>query len=125
MRAEIIAEETATMGFGWRVYGLGVVAMGVVCLVWGDFDPGQPVPKDLPGRTTLAYAAATFMLIAGAAVAWRRIAAWGAGALAAYYALFVVILMNGRVAFAHSDEFGVYSGGAEQLAIAAGGLIVY
>src|SRR6202158_1865763 len=118
------AEQT-TMAFGWRVYGLGVMALGLVCLAWGGFDPGQPVPKNFPGRTALAYAAAAFMLVAGAAVAWRRTAAWGAAALPAYYALIVVILMNGRVVLAHYAEFGTYSGGAEQLAIAAGALIVY
>jgi uncharacterized membrane protein YphA (DoxX/SURF4 family) len=73
----------------------------------------------------LAYGAATFMLVAGAAVEWRRTAALGAAALTAYYALIVVILMNGRVLVAHYAEFGTYSGVAEQLAIAAGGLIVY
>jgi uncharacterized membrane protein YphA (DoxX/SURF4 family) len=113
------------MDFGWRVYGLGVMALGLVCLAWGDFDPGQPVPKDFPHRTALGYAAAAFMLVAGAAVEWRRTAAWGAAALTAYYALFVVILMNGRVALDHYAEFGSYSGVAEQLAIAAAGLLVY
>ena len=100
--------EERRLPFGWRVYGLGVMALGIVCLVWGDFDPGQPMPKDFPGRTALAYAAATFMLVAGAAIQWRRTAAWGAGALAAYYALIVVILMNGRVVLAHYAEFGAY-----------------
>jgi hypothetical protein len=109
-----------TMAFGWRVYGLGVMALGLVCLAWGDFDLGQPVPKDFPDRTALAYAAAAFMVVAGAAVKWRRTAAWGAAALTAYYALIVVILVNGRVVLAHYTEFGTYSGVAEQLAIAAG-----
>jgi uncharacterized membrane protein YphA (DoxX/SURF4 family) len=117
--------EKTTMGFGWCVYGLGVMALGMVSLAWGDFDPGQPVPKGFPDRTALAYAAAAFTLVAGAAVEWRRSAVWGAAALTAYYALIVVILMNGRVILAHYAEFGAYSGAAEQLAIAAGGLIVY
>src|SRR5262249_24473508 len=121
----IMTEEKTTTAFGWPVFGLGVMAMGVVCLAWGNFDPGQPVPKDFPGRTALAYAAAALLLVAGAAVEWRRSAAWGAAALTAYYALVVVILMNGRVLLAHYAEFGSYSGVAEQLAIAAGGLIVY
>ncbi len=65
------------------------------------------------------------MLVAGAAVEWRRTVAWGAAALTAYYALVVVILMNGRVLLAHYAEYVTYEGVAEQLAIAAGGLIVY
>jgi uncharacterized membrane protein YphA (DoxX/SURF4 family) len=123
--AESSTTGKTTMAFGWRVYGLGVMALAVVCLAWGSFDLGQPVPKDFPGRTVLAYAAAVFMLVAGAAVEWRRTAAWGAAALTAYYAFIVVILMYGRLVLAHHSEFGTYSGGAEQLAIAAGGLIVY
>jgi len=120
-----MSAEKTTLAFGGRVYGLGVMALGMVCLAWGDFDPGQPVPKSFLYRTALAYAAAAFMFLAGAAVVWRRTAAWGAAALTAYYALIVVILMNGRVVLAHYAEFGTYSDIAEQLAIAAGGLIVY
>ena len=113
-----------TLAFGWRVYGLGVMALAVVCLALGDFLPGQPVPKDFPGRTILAHAAGAFMLVGGAAVAWRRTAAWGAAALTAYWALIVVILMDGRVVLRHYAEFIAYSNGAEQFSIAAGGLIV-
>jgi uncharacterized membrane protein YphA (DoxX/SURF4 family) len=113
------------MTTGWRVYGLGIMAMALVCLAWGDFDPGQPVPKSFPYRTALAYAAAAFMLVAGAAVEWRRTATWGAAALTAYFALVVVILMNGPGLVAHLAVYGSYSNLAAQVAIAAGGLIVY
>jgi uncharacterized membrane protein YphA (DoxX/SURF4 family) len=114
-----------SMVFGWRVYGLGVMALGLIGLAWGDFILGQPVPKNFPDRTVLAYAAAAFMLVAGAAVEWRRTTAWGAAALTAYYALIVVTLMNGRLVLAHYAVYGTYEGLAEQLAITAGGLIVY
>jgi hypothetical protein len=114
-----------TMAFGWRGYGLGLMAMGLVCLAWGKFDPGQAVPKAFADRAAFAYAAAAFMLVAGAAIEWRRTATWGAAALTAYYALIVVILMDGRGVLAHYAEFGSYSNVAEQLAIAAGGLIVF
>ncbi len=120
-----MSAEQRTIVFGWRVYGLGVITLAMVCLAWGSFDPGQPVPRYFPDRVALAYAAAAFMLVAGAAVEWRRTTAWGAAALTVYYAIIVVIVMNGRVVLAHCAEFGAYSGGAEQLAIAAGGLIVY
>jgi len=114
-----------TTTFGWRVYGLGVIALGAVCLAFGDFHPGQPVPKDFPERTALAYAAAAFMFVAGLAVEWRRTKAWAAAALAAYFALVVVTLMNGRVLIGHYAEFGPYESIAIELAIASGGLLVY
>ncbi|EQD44645.1 DoxX family protein, partial [mine drainage metagenome] len=72
-----------------------------------------------------AYAVAVFMLVSGAAVLRRPTAAWGSAALTAYYALIVVLLMNGRLILAHYTVFEVYSNAAEQLAIAAGGLIVF
>src|SRR5580692_8850794 len=94
--------EKTTIAFGWRVYGLGVMAVGMACLAFGDFDPGQPVPENFPTRTALAYAAGAFMVVAAAAVEWRRTAAWGAAALTVNYENI-----------------------AMQLAIAAGGLIIY
>ncbi len=113
------------MTFGRHVYGLGVIALGAVGLALGNFIPGQPVPKDFPDRVVLAYVVAAFMLLGGVAIECRRTAAWGAAALTAYYALVVVVLMSGRVLLLHGGEYGAYSGAAEQLAIAAGGLIVY
>jgi uncharacterized membrane protein YphA (DoxX/SURF4 family) len=117
--------ERAPSGFGWRVYGLGIIALALVALAVGNFDPGQPVPKDFPARTVLAYAADAFMLAAGVAVLWRRTVAWGAAALTAYYTLIVVILMDGRSILRHASEYLAYSNTAGQLSIAAGGLIVF
>ena len=111
--------------FGWRVYGLGMIALGLVCFAFGDFHPGQPVPKDFPARTALAYAVAAFMFVAGAAIQWRRTTALAAAALTAYFALVVVLVMNGRVLIAHYDQFGPYESLAIQLSIAAGGLVLY
>jgi uncharacterized membrane protein YphA (DoxX/SURF4 family) len=117
--------EKTRMAFGWRVYGLGVMAVGLAGLAFRDFDPGQPVPANFPARTALACAASAFMVVAAAAVEWRRTAAWGAAALTAYYALFVVILMNGRLLLTDYAIFVTYENIAMQLAIAAAGLIVY
>src|SRR3984893_5603710 len=117
--------EKTRMGFGWRVYGLGVMALGIASLAFGDFDPGQPVPEHFPARTALAYAAGVFMVVAAGAVEWRRTAAWGAAALTVYYALFVVILTNGRLLFRDYAIFVTYENIAMQLAITAGGLIIY
>jgi uncharacterized membrane protein len=83
------------------------------------------VPKSFPGRLGLAFVAGAFMLVAGAAATWRRTAPWAAATLTGYFALIVVILMNGAVVLRHPREFGAYSGAAEQLALAAVGLIVF
>jgi hypothetical protein len=40
--------EKATLAFGRRVFGVGVAALGMACVVFGEFDPGQMVPKNLP-----------------------------------------------------------------------------
>jgi uncharacterized membrane protein len=114
-----------SMALGRRVYGLGVMAVGMASLVFGAFDPGQPVPENFPARIALAYAAGVFMVVAAAAVEWRRTAAWGAAALTVYYGLFVVILMNGRLLVKDYAVFVTYENIAIQLAIAVGGLIVY
>jgi uncharacterized membrane protein len=114
-----------TTGYGWRFYGLGIVALGLVCLAFGDFHPGQPVPKDFPARTALAYLVAVFMLVAGAAIEWRRTRTIAAATLAAYFGIVVVLLLNGRVWLAHIAEFGPYESIAIELAITIGALIVY
>ncbi len=110
---------------GRNVLGLGVIALAVACLVFGDFDPGQPVPKTFLHLTEFAYAAAALMLAAGAAVEFRRTAAWGGLALALYFGIVVWLVMNGRVLLANPDQFVAYSGPAAQLAIAMAGLIVF
>lgn len=117
--------EQKPVELSWRVYGLGIIAFSIIGFVWGDFISGQPVPKWFPERTALAYAAAVFMLVVGAAIEWRRTTAWAAEALAAYYVIIVIILMNGHVIFANYGVFGAYSGAAEPVAITAGALIIY
>jgi hypothetical protein len=107
--------EKPTVAFGWRVYGLGVMAVGMACLAFGEFDSGQPVPEHFPARTVLAYAAGAFMALAAAALEWRRTTAWGAAALTVYYAFFDVILMNGRLLLTNYAVFGTYENIAIQV----------
>jgi uncharacterized membrane protein YphA (DoxX/SURF4 family) len=118
-------EKRTTRAIGPRVYSLGVMAMAILGLFLGDFINGQPVPKTFPDRTVLAYAAAAFMLVSAAAIQWRRSAAWGAAALTAYYTLVVIILMNGPLWLKQYGVYGIYEDLAEQVAVAAAGLIVY
>ena len=111
--------------FGLRVYGVGVAALGLACLVFGDFDPGQKVPRNFPARTPLAYCAGALMVVAASAIEWRRTRVWGAAALTVYYAVFVLLLMDGRLLISGYGVYGTYEDIAMQLAIAASALIVY
>jgi hypothetical protein len=120
-----MTEARSASRIGQRIFGLGAMALGLLCLAWGDFLPGQPVPSGFPGRTTLAYAAGTLMFLTGAAMEWRKTAAWAAVALGAYYAVIIVLLMNGRLLLTQYAQYGSYENVAEQLAIASGALIVY
>jgi uncharacterized membrane protein YphA (DoxX/SURF4 family) len=107
------------------VFGAGIIALALIGLAWGDFDPGQPVPADFPARTGLAYVVGLFLLAAGAGVEWRRTLPWASGALAAYYGLIVVGLMGGRSIVRHATEYLAYSNTAGQLAIASGALVLF
>jgi uncharacterized membrane protein len=111
--------------FGWRVYGLGIIALAVVCLIWGDFHGGQPVPKTFPERTALAYIVAIFMLVAGIALEWPKTTRWATAALAAYYAVIVVLVMNVRLVLRNLEVYGAYDSMAEEIAIMAGAFIIW
>lgn len=119
------ANDNTRIEIGWRILGLGIIASAVIGFVWSDFVSGQPVPKWFPERTAFAYAAAAFMLAAGAGLEWRRTIRWASMALIAYYGLIVFLLENGRVIAKNATVYGAYFGAAEPLSIAAGALIVY
>jgi uncharacterized membrane protein YphA (DoxX/SURF4 family) len=108
-----------------HIYGLAAIALGVLGLVWGDFaSVWQPVPKELPGRTALAYAVAAAFLLAGLAMQWRRTSAGGALALGALYGLGLMVLHLPRV-IARPAVFVTWSGLAEQLGLVAGAFVAY
>jgi uncharacterized membrane protein YphA (DoxX/SURF4 family) len=125
MRPALILDAIFARPVSVRIFGLAAVALGLVGLVWGDFAAvWQPVAKDLPGRTALAYAVAIAFLTAGLAMQWRRSAGLGALGLTALYSLGVILLHLPRV-IAHPSVFVTWSGVAEQLALVAGGLAAY
>ena len=81
------------MTIGTRVYGLGAVILGIPAIIFGSFAMlGQPVPHELPGYQILLYAACGLLILAGLAACLPRTAAIGSLALAAFFALFLILL---------------------------------
>jgi uncharacterized membrane protein len=113
------------MTLGGRIYGLGIIAFGLLGLAWGDFVAAQALPKTFPDRVVIAYVVGAFLCLAGLAVEWRRTAPWGAALLGVYYGLFMLLGIDGPVVLAHPATYGGYENAAEHLAIAAAALIAY
>ncbi len=103
------------------VYGLGMMATGAVALALAYSAPGQKaaVPD------FFHVASGVFLIAAGAAVLWRRTAAWGGAALAVYFVLIGIVVRNGSMLLAHIAQYLAYENLAILLALATGGLMVF
>ncbi len=87
-----VSQSVNHMGLASGVYAVGSIATGIVDLIWGDFEaahqPIQAFSDHIPGREVLAYVAAIWLMVGGAAIFWRNIARWGAALLAGIYFIF-------------------------------------
>jgi hypothetical protein len=82
------------MRIGLTVFGIASVASGILDLVWGEFErahqPVQAWGDHIPGITIFAYIAATWLIVGGAAILWRRSLRFGATALTFLYGIFML-----------------------------------
>jgi uncharacterized membrane protein len=70
---------------GLTVFAVGMIGLGILALVYGDFAMvWQPVAPWIPGRTALAYASGVLMLLGGIGLLLRATAAWTARILFPY-----------------------------------------
>jgi uncharacterized membrane protein YphA (DoxX/SURF4 family) len=113
------------MTIGRRVYGLAAVTLGIPGLIYGSFAVlGQPVPTHLPGYQLLAYAGAGLLVLAGLAANLPRIAAIGSLALAAFFALCLILLHLPHAA-AEPLVWVSWESVAENMVMALGGVLAW
>lgn len=104
-------------------YAAGVFLLGAVGAVSGDFAlQWQPVPKDLPGRTVLAYVSALILLVGGAAMLMRHVAARASLAVGCFFAAWALSLQGPPLLAAPHIVIN-WNGVAEITALAAGGVV--
>jgi uncharacterized membrane protein YphA (DoxX/SURF4 family) len=113
------------MNWNCFFYGLGAISFGVVGIAFGDFAlQWQPVPKDLPIRTGLAYASAAVLVLTGCLALFRRTASQAALALGIIYALWTVVLKTPKI-FSRPLEILSWLGFSEIAAMAAAGFALF
>src|SRR4051812_15911024 len=83
------------------LFALGLIALGVLSVVYGDFAlQWQPVPAWIPARTLLAYMSGAVMIVGGAGLLSRRTAARASGVVLVYVALWLLLLKLPHVVMA-------------------------
>jgi uncharacterized membrane protein len=82
------------MKIGVYLYAIAGIAYGITDMVWGEFDPSdQPLQAwgdHIPGARIFAYIAAIWLVLAGAALLWRRSRRSAAASLTILYGIFVL-----------------------------------
>ena len=123
------------MRIGVYLFGLASAAAGIMDLVWGEFEaahqPIQALSDHIPGVKILAYVAAIWLIVGGAAILWRATAKAGAAALAIIYFMFGAFQLPRFYTAPHflghhpSVYIGVAASVGQQLILVVAAVIVY
>ncbi len=123
------------MKIGVWFYGLATAIIGILNIVWGDFEAShQPIKSlgnSLPGQHILAYIAGVWLVAVGLAVLFKRTERIGATASAIIYIFFALLWLPRFYTVQHMPGFRVgflifiVSGLAQQLLLAAPAGILY
>jgi uncharacterized membrane protein len=128
-------DRLAIARIGVHLSGLATIVAGILDLLWGDFDVRhQPIDAlgiHIPGRAMLAYSTGIWMILAGAAMLWRRTARGGAIATALIYYIFGMFslprfyTMPQRYGFHITLILGVFGEMLQQFIVVAGCVVLY
>ncbi|KAA6456026.1 DoxX family protein [Acidobacteria bacterium AB60] len=106
------------------LFAIGILAMGVLALVVGDFAMGwQPVAPWVPGRTALAYAAAVLMVVCGAGILFEATAKAAMRVLFAYLIVWMLLKVPALVVAPQIE--GVWLGFGELAMLMSGGWVLF
>src|ERR1043166_7528854 len=116
------------------LFALATIAAGVFDLIWGEFEAAhQPIGAlgdNIPGQKIFAYITAVWMIIAGAAILWRRTRRGGALAAALIYLVFGLFWLPRfytaprALGFRLTLIVGLLAGMFTQLMVVAGALVM-
>jgi uncharacterized membrane protein len=120
---------------GVYLFALATIAAGVLDLIWGEFEAAhQPIGAlgdNIPGQKIFAYITAVWMILAGAAILWRRTIRTGALAAALIYLVFGLFWLPRFytapkiLGFRLTLLMGLLAGMFTQLMVVAGALVLY
>jgi hypothetical protein len=111
-----MSEPTPSSNFGRHMYGVAVLAAGVITLVWHDYN-GWHQPR------YVVYATAVALIFGGAAMQFRRAAKMGAIVVGAIFLVFALQCVPGIVAAPRI--YNSWGNFFEQLSLMTGAVIVY
>ena len=106
------------------MFGIGLIGMGVLALVYGDFAlVWQPVAQWFPARTALAYGSGVLMVGCGIGVLFRATTAWALRIVLPYLIVWQMLKLPALVVAPKIE--GVYLGFGELAILLAGGWTLF
>jgi len=105
------------------LFAAGMIGLGLLALFYGDFAlVWQPVAPWVPGRTVLAYASGSVMLLGGVGLLIRATAAWSTRLLFPYLVVWALLKVPALVVAPKIE--GVWLGFGELVVLLAGGWVL-
>ena len=106
------------------LFAIGLMGMGVLALVYGDFALGwQPVAPWFPARTALAYGSGALMVLCGVGLLFHRTTVWAVRILFPYLIVWQLLKFPALIVAPKIE--GVYLGFGELAVLLAGGWTLF